>query len=208
MGNVLVFDFDGVIADSLEILMKNFINACQKNNVNQIGSKEKFLKLFEKNFYGSLVDLGVNKEKIPKILGDLNTNLLNEQNKPKLFYGVENMLKRLSKNNKIIIVTSNVTQPIEDFLKSKNIDCFEEVIGADKETSKVKKIEAIKSKFKGNKYFYIGDTKGDIIEGKKAGVKTIAVTWGWHSEDKLKEENPDFIVHNPQELVNLLEKRA
>src|SRR3989344_7773207 len=116
MGNVLVFDFDGVIADSLEILMKNFINACQKNNVNQIGSKEKFLKLFEKNFYGSLVDLGVNKEKIPKILGDLNTNLLNEQNKPKLFYGVENMLKRLSKNNKIIIVTSNVTQPIEDFL--------------------------------------------------------------------------------------------
>ena len=88
-------------------------------------------------------------------------------------------------------------------MRLKNIDYFEEVVGADKETSKVKKIEAIKSKFKGNKYFYIGDTKGDIIEGRKASVKTIAVTWGWHSEDKLKKENPDFIVHSPIELVKL-----
>ena len=117
------------------------------------------------------------------------------------------MLENLSKNNIVIIITSNLTNVVKESLKLKNINYFEEVIGADKETSKVKKIESIKLRYKDNDYFYIGDTKGDIIEGRKAGVKTIAVTWGWHSEEKLKEENPDFIVHTPEELVNLLEKR-
>ena len=205
MGNVLIFDFDGVIVDSLEICMRKSIETFKKHNFNKIDSKEKFLSLFEKNFYESFADSGIDKAKIPKVVEDLRISLSKEKNKLQLFYGIEDALKKLSKDNTIFIITANMTEIVEDFLKSKNIN-FEEVIGADKETSKVKRIVHIKSKYKGNNYFYIGDTKGDIIEGRKAGIKTIAVTWGWHSEDKLKEENPDFIVHSPQELINLFEK--
>lgn len=203
MANMLIFDYDGVIVDSLDIFMKNLINACKINGFNQISTKGIFLNLFNGNMYENMAKLGIPKKEIPKILKNLKSGLLNNQNKLQLFDGTKEMLKKLSKDNKIIIITSNVTKVVEEFLKLKNINCFEEIVGADKETSKIKKIENIKSKFKGNTYFYIGDTRGDIIEGKKAGVKTIAVTWGWHNEDKLKEENPDFIVHSPQELLDL-----
>ena len=52
--------------------------------------------------------------------------------------------------------------------------------------------------------FYVGDTKGDMIEGKQAGAVTVAVTWGWHSTEKLTEGSPDYMVHTPTELKNLL----
>ena len=200
--DILIFDYDGVIVDSSEIFMEKVITVCKKHGSNEVNTKEDFLNLFNGNLYENLIQRGISKEIIPKVISDFKIGL-KEQMKIKLFDGIKEMLEKLSKNNKIVIITSNVTNVVEESLRLKNIDYFEEVVGADKETSKVKKIEAIKSKFKGNKYFYIGDTKGDIIEGRKASVKTIAVTWGWHSEDKLKKENPDFIVHSPIELVKL-----
>jgi len=202
--NILIFDYDGVIVDSLEIFMEKVITACKKHGSNQVNTKEDFLNLFDDNLYVNLIERGISKETIPKLIEDFLIGL-KEQRKIKLFNGIEEMLQKLSKGNKIIIITSNLTNVVEDSLKLKNIDCFEEVIGADKETSKVKKIETIKSKYKCNEYFYIGDTKGDIIEGKKADIKTIAITWGWHNEDKLKEESPDYIISTPDELVNLFE---
>jgi phosphoglycolate phosphatase-like HAD superfamily hydrolase len=44
----------------------------------------------------------------------------------------------------------------------------------------------------------------DKIEGKKAGAVTVAVTWGWHSKEKLADASPDHMVHTPAELVTLL----
>ena len=79
-------------------------------------------------------------------------------------------------------------------------------MGADKETSKVKKINSIKSKFRDAGCFYIGDTLGDVMEGREAGVKTISVTWGWHDEDRLKKGKPDYIIRNPEELIKLFLK--
>ena len=191
-----------MIVDSFEIFMKNFTAACKFNNIKISINKKLFLNLFEHNFYESLLKF-TSKEKIPKVIEYLQEASLKSQNNLKVFKGTNKMLKELAKDNKLIIITSNTTKAVKEFLNIKNLNYFEEVIGADKETSKVKKIIYIKSIFKNYQYFYVGDTKGDIIEGKKAGIRTIAVTWGWHNIDKLKEQNLDYIVNSPQELINI-----
>lgn len=203
MKKIIIFDFDGVIADSLGIYSKLFIDTCKKHGFNQISSKEQFISLFEKNLYESMIEIGIPENEIPKILEDKKLVALKNQDKIKLFDDMKDVIKELSKNNKIFIITSNITKVVEDFLKAKGINFYEEVLGADKGLSKVKKIMDIKSKYKADEYFYIGDTKGDMIEGKKAGVKTIAITWGWHSLEKLNEGLPDFVVHEPKELLSL-----
>jgi phosphoglycolate phosphatase len=53
--------------------------------------------------------------------------------------------------------------------------------------------------------YYIGDTTGDIKEGKEAGVKTVGVTWGWHSKEKMASAKPDYLFDTPQELLLLNE---
>lgn len=206
MKNVLIFDYDGVLVDSFDTFMQHFISACKEENLDKIANKEDFLDLFENNMYESMFDLGLTKDKIIKIVYKLKDGLLKDQDKIDLFPGIKKVVRELSKSkkNKLIIVTSSETNVVKKFLKMHNIDSFEAVIGSDKEASKVKKIEKIKSEFNnGSKFYYIGDTKGDIIEGKNAGVKTVGVTWGWHGKNRLKEEAPEYLVNKPRQLTKL-----
>lgn len=207
MRRVLLFDFDGVIADSIDVCMKRVIGACKKHGYNQISTKLDFLSLYDGNFYENLVKRGIHKEDIPYLIKDFHVKS-KEQKNVGLFSGIKDVMEELAEQNKIIVITSNATQTVKAALRFNNIDCFEEVLGADKETSKVKKINYVKSKYKGYELFYIGDTAGDMIEGKKAGVKTVAVTWGFHNEEKLRKENPDFIVHSPAELADVLKNSS
>ena len=47
---------------------------------------------------------------------------------------------------------------------------------------------------------FVGDMLHEIEAGKKVGFKTAGVTWGVHTENKLKSVKPDFIFHNLYEL--------
>lgn len=47
---------------------------------------------------------------------------------------------------------------------------------------------------------YIGDTEVDIITAKNSGIDCIAVSWGFRSEDELKESGAECVVHSVSEL--------
>lgn len=52
---------------------------------------------------------------------------------------------------------------------------------------------------------YVGDSPFDILAGKAAGVRAIAVGWGGiHTAARLALEEPDALVHSPEELLALL----
>ena len=204
MKNVLIFDYDGVIVDSLEIFMQNFIEACKREGFQNIASKKEFLKLFEKNMYESMFEMGMSKKQILRIVNFMKDRLIKNQNKINIFPSIKETIEILSKNNILVIVTSNESSVVENFLKSKDIYKFNKVLGSEKEASKIAKIEKIKSDFEVKNYYYIGDTVGDIIEGKQAKVKTIGVSWGWHPRIKLMEAGPDFLISVPNDLLKII----
>ena len=43
-----------------------------------------------------------------------------------------------------------------------------------------------------------------MIGGKTVGIKTLAVTWGFGTNETLLAENPDFVADTAQELWNIL----
>ena len=52
---------------------------------------------------------------------------------------------------------------------------------------------------------YVGDHKRDIDAGKNAGIKTIAVNWGYFSAHiQLEDWQPDLIVASPHEIATYL----
>lgn len=204
--DVIIFDYDGVIIDSFDVFMKYFIKACKKEGFKNISTEKDFLELYEKNMYESMYSMGMTKENILNIVYYMRDKLIENQNKLNLFNGMKKVLEKISKENIITIVTSNDTKVVKRFLKSHYIDFFNDIIGSDKEPSKIAKIKKIKSDFKGDNYYYVGDTVGDILEGKKANVKTIAVSWGWHNKEKLESASPDFLVDEPEELLSIIKK--
>jgi phosphoglycolate phosphatase len=48
---------------------------------------------------------------------------------------------------------------------------------------------------------FIGDSPSDMEAGRRAGVRTCAVTWGYGDPDELAKFEPDYWVSSPQELV-------
>jgi HAD superfamily hydrolase (TIGR01509 family) len=48
---------------------------------------------------------------------------------------------------------------------------------------------------------FVGDSAADMEAGKRAGVRTCAVLWGYGSEEELTRWQPDFRIHSPFELL-------
>ena len=56
-----------------------------------------------------------------------------------------------------------------------------------------------------NKSLYVGDDIRDIIAGKAAGMKTVAAAYGYCGcEEPPEAWEADFIIHTPQELLQII----
>ena len=64
----------------------------------------------------------------------------------------------------------------------------------------------MRRRYPGEKIIFAGDTKGDILEGKQAGLDlVIGVTYGWGYQKDLAEAGADVLVDSVGELRQLLE---
>ena len=53
---------------------------------------------------------------------------------------------------------------------------------------------------------FIGDSGMDMAVGKNACVKSIGVLWGFRTEAELRENGADYIVSNPDEIINIVKE--
>lgn len=204
MKDILIFDYDGVFVDSMAVVLNIHNNLCDKYGLDDIKGEEAFKDMFDDNFYKSMVNIGASEQKIKTVISEFENESLKRQDEISLFSGIKPMISELKEQYKIIIVTSASSPVVFNFLKIHQIQHIDKIIGIEQERSKVKKILSVKSDYPENEIYYIGDTKGDMIEGKRAGALTIATTWGYHSRERLKTANPDYIVDAPMELVDML----
>lgn len=206
MNALIMFDYDGVIVDSFELFSACFMKACHQNKFYELDSPEKILALFESNVFEALLGFGLDDNSVHQILETFQSDIGAYQNDMRLFDGISDTLKKIAKKNKIVIITSNISKAAKQVLINNGVSCFEDVLGAEKEKSKVKKIRQTMARYPGLPAYYIGDTKGDMIEGRKAGAITVAVLWGWHAVKKLEEGAPDHFVRSPEALLDLLDR--
>jgi phosphoglycolate phosphatase len=54
----------------------------------------------------------------------------------------------------------------------------------------------------------VGDRLHDVLAGKKNGIVTAAVTYGYGSQDEIEEAEPDFIFRSPSDLAAFLESKT
>jgi len=201
---LIMFDYDGVIVDSLEVFTSRFTQACRENGFNEVNASEDVLGLFDGNVYETMMSRGLDESTIDNILKRYELLQGEQLADLELFNGIKEALERISEEHQVYVITSNLSSATMRILHQNGIECFKGVIGAEKEKSKIKKIQNIMALHPGIPAYYVGDTKGDMIEGKNAGTQTIGVTWGWHTSSKLKEGFPDYLFNTPEELADFL----
>jgi HAD superfamily hydrolase (TIGR01509 family) len=57
---------------------------------------------------------------------------------------------------------------------------------------------------KPEKSVYVGDTTGDIVAGRAAGMRTIGVLTGLDDYESLREQDPDVILDSVSQLTQRL----
>ena len=195
----IVFDFDGTLADTFDVIKTIAMNEYTEYDID--------LELFKyEGAKGLLKKLNIPRWKIPGMILNVSTKLRNSKD-IKLFPGIIDLLISLKKEYKIGVLSSNSKEIIMDTLKEYNIENLFEFVYSD--SSLFGKHLVLKKMC--NKYnihpldvMYVGDEDRDIIASKKVNIKTIAVTWGFNSKEKLSREKPDYLVDSPFQILEIM----
>lgn len=204
---VIIFDFNGTIADtigSIKTIMSKLSNDFDFKKMKEVDWKE----LKNKETKEVLKSLGVSLVRLPFILKKARHVLHEEIKRIKPIEGMEKVLLKIKNDNhKLGILTSSPLETVEKFLKINNLDFFDFIYSESNIFGKAKKLNGLlkEKKINPQSVFYVGDETRDITAAKEAGVKAIAVTWGFNGKEILKEQSPDYLVGNPEELIALLD---
>ncbi len=203
----VIFDFDGTIADSYEMfeeLLRKFAPLFTKAEVTtkEIASLRQLpIQAVLKKYRISPLKIWWHRKKIMEYV---------KQSVPKMkvIEGVKEMISELKRSGiRMYILTSNNKENVEQFLKLNGITEIEAIYSEKNLFGKAAGLRKIAGERKIDLHqptYYVGDETRDIEAAHKAGMKAIAVTWGYNTAPVLKEYNPEVLVNKPSEISDAL----
>ena len=208
---LIIFDFDGVLADTLDDLLQFGQEACDELGVEHIVKKDDLSNLEVMSFaaYGRACE--VPDHLVDEFVKRCLKRFAGKKSPPAIFNGMGNIVRRLAVNNTIAIITTNSSQNVNAFLVEHGLDGYvHAVYGVDSPGSKAQKISIARNRLlaetKQESVFMVGDSLSDIRAAKETATTSIAVTWGHQSLEHLLGGDPDYIVNFPCELIEIIEK--
>lgn len=207
MRKIIIFDFDGVLADSVQVVFK--MNQEAVASINKTLTMEEYVSCFEEHVNKRLAELFHLTEEEKEMLVGVKENLFPQyynMHTIKLFNFAKELVLEAGTLGELWIISSSPSDLIKQVLEPYGlVGSFTKIIG---QNSKAKNI-ILENEIKGMKegeVFFITDTTGDIKETRKIPTKilTLAVTWGFHSATLLESEKPDLLVYQPEEILDFI----
>ncbi|MBD2347170.1 HAD-IA family hydrolase [Anabaena subtropica] len=204
---VIIFDFDGTIADTVDALVSIANRLAVDFGYMQITPEQ--LTLLRNFSSREIIKYsGVSLIKIPFLVKKVKSELKNKIHELKPIPGIKEALLELQQNDyKLGIITSNSRENVTAFLRNNELDIlFDFIYSGVTIFGKTTIINNVlrQKQFKPQTVIYVGDETRDIEASKKANIKVIAVTWGFNSPEVLAKQNPDFLIHQPSELLDIV----
>ncbi len=202
---LVMFDFDGVIVDSLDVFSSSFLDACRAVGVDGFTTADDLLAVMEDNFFAGMRAHGIADDLVAEVLRRVGVALVRARHWLKPFPLMPQVLEDLSEARTVVVVTSSPTEVVQGWLRTHGVHGVAEVAGAEAARSKVEKIQALRERFPDqDAYWYVGDTAGDVREARAAGAAPVGVAWGWHEPKMLLEAGAERIAAAPAELLTIL----
>lgn len=199
---LVVFDFDGTLADSLASAMAIFNRIGPGLGLKPVADLEAARSMPTRQF---LRQIGVRFWRLPKVIRAFQAASAEHAAELRLHDGVAGMLRGLHGNgHRLGVLSSNREDVIRTCLRANGVEeLFAFVIGYPKLFGKAKALRRIlkAEKLAREDVLFVGDELRDVDAGHKAKVATAAVTWGFQTEKLLQTGNATYLVRRPEELV-------
>ncbi len=206
MTRLLIFDLDGTLLDTSQDITNAINHAIKPLGLKPLSVKKTtsmvgygITKLIE-----NLVSAQFQKKTLNRFLEYYSKHLL-DNTKP--YPQVKETLSELVNYKKAVISNKRESYSREVLDGNGLLEFFDIILGSDsvaeRKPSPAPIFEVLKrADVSKEEAVIIGDSNFDIDAGKAAGIKTIAVTYGYRSKENLKEA--DFMIDDFGELLNIL----
>ncbi|MFZ2153583.1 MAG: HAD-IA family hydrolase [Microgenomates group bacterium] len=200
----LIFDFNGTIVDDLPLVVEIMTESLKTKEIDL--SKYSIEYLRRKGVRKFMEEINISKIELLWIYKEVKQKIKARQSSCPIVKDLKKYLSELSSKYKLLIFSNNSPEVIKDYLVKNSIDKYfsgvyedNSYFGKDVGLTKILK----ELKIDKNDVTYFGDESRDIVAAKKAGIKSVAVTWGFEGEIPLSTANPDFLINKPEELLNI-----
>lgn len=203
----LIFDFDGTIADTFSFYLSIINILAQKFGFRQI-QPDQAEKYRDIDSHKIMEILEIPRIKLPFIVWEARRLLKEGLGHVAPFEGIKETIEQVRKKEILLgIITSNSVNNVRSFLIKYNFPEFDFIYSSLQIWNKSKALKRViqHHKLQPQTVFYVGDETRDIEAVREAGVKSIAVTWGYNSSELLKSYSPDFLISDPREIIGILE---
>ncbi len=210
--DLVTFDLDETLVDAKKCHWLAFNDAFDKFGLKKISYKKLKPLLDGRHAHD------VAKTLYPKLSISKIDKIVNEHHRligvkygkyAKQIKGAVSVIKKIKKKYKVGIVTNCTHKELNGLLKGAKIDkkLFNVIIGKDDvRKSKPAPNELFKAEklAKADIKYHIGDSPYDVIAGKKAKTKVIAVLTGVNSRKVLMKEKPYMIVRSLKDVPKVI----
>ncbi|MCS6767265.1 MAG: HAD hydrolase-like protein [Candidatus Nitrosocaldus sp.] len=210
MSRLVVLDFDGTIADTIRTLIRIVNGLADEFAYNKIRVHDlHYIKGMRTREI--LAYLNIPLLKLPFIIRRIRIEMNREIPMLKPAVNIRPTLEALrGEGYRLGILTTNASSNVRAFLKNNDLELFDFIRSTHHLLAKhivLRRIKRQDGHGQGSNggsgdsiIFYVGDEIRDVEAGRRAGVKTVAVSWGFNSRDALLAEGPDYIIDRPEEL--------
>lgn len=211
--DTLLFDLDGTLTDSKDGIIHSFRFALEKMGVPCAEPAELGFLVGPPLLHSMTGHFGMDEasaQRAVEIYREYFSEIGMYENK--VYAGVPEMLGRLKGSGKrLILATSKLTLFTERILKHFELDqYFSLVVGSNHDGTRATKGEVIAAALAqlepgaAARSVMIGDREHDIIGARQNGLRCIAVTYGYGSQEELEAAGAEWIVGSVGELEALI----
>lgn len=204
--NAVIFDFDGTLADSFDEVLAFF--STQGGRDPKTLTADEHQRLRGLSMRDLALASGIPSWRLPFVYFRSRAKLSKRMNLIQPFDGMNDVLAGLhAENYQMYMISSNSTRNINRFLVHHGMSgYFKKVYGSVGWFGKgnILKKAVARHNLKAETTVYVGDEVRDLVGAKIAGMPSVAVSWGFGSEEQLLRYTPTILVRTPAELKKAL----
>ncbi len=205
--NAVIIDFDGTIADSFGQILEFLLKEAGHSGPSDL-TPEQMTALKGLPMKDLALRVGIPAWRLPFVYFKGRASLSKHMHNTPIFTGMDEVLANLrAEHYELFIISSNSKRNINRFLAEHGLGgYFTRVYGGAGWLGKGPALRKAlrQNKLEASKTVYVGDEVRDVIGAQLAGMPSVAVNWGFSSEEALLKYNPTILVRSPAELQKSL----
>lgn len=198
----VILDFDGTVADSFAMAVQ-IAQTLLKTYGYPVPTMEAIYAMRELSAAQLVKVSGISARHIPGMVRAIRREQKKIIHTVEPISGMPGILKKLSNDYNLAIVSSSESELIKDFLqKYKLNEYIHHVIGSAGVFTKHRSIKRYIKQHGINTHavLYVGDEVRDIDAARRAGIPVISVGWGFNGENVIKKNRPNAYIDKPKDL--------